>query len=62
MLIVKIENNSQLEKALKTLKNKVHKTKQNDILRERKEYVKKSVVKRSQLRKAIHRDKFINSH
>ena len=61
MLIVKVENNSQLEKSLKVLKNKVLKTKQNDILKERKEYTKKSVERRTELRKAIHRDKFINS-
>lgn len=61
MLIVNIENNTQLERALKTLKNKVLKTKQNEILRGKKEYVKKSVARRTQLRKAIGRDKFINS-
>lgn len=62
MLIVKIDNNTQLEKALKVLKNKVIKTKQNEILRERKEYEKKSVTERAEKRKAIQRNKFINSH
>lgn len=61
MLIVNIENTTQLERALKSLKNKVLKTKQNEILRGKKEYVKKSVARRTQLRKAIGRDKFINS-
>lgn len=62
MLIVKVENNINLEKALKTLKNKVIKTKQNEKLREKKEYNKKSVVRRTNLRKAIDRERFTNSH
>lgn len=41
-----------LEKALKTLKGKVIKTKQNENLRNRLEYTKKSVKKRQQKLKA----------
>jgi small subunit ribosomal protein S21 len=41
-----------LEKALKTLKGKVIKTKQNEKLRNRLQYTKKSVVRRSQINKA----------
>lgn len=52
MLIVKINNNDGIEKALKTLKSKVIKTKQNQILFDKKEFVKKSVVKRNQKLKA----------
>jgi hypothetical protein len=51
MLIVEI-NKDGIEKALKTLKSKVIKTKQNQILFDRKEFVKKSVVKRNQKLKA----------
>ena len=51
MLIVKI-NNGDLNKALKTLKSKVIKTKQNQMLFDKKEFVKKSVVKRQQKLKA----------
>jgi small subunit ribosomal protein S21 len=51
MLIIKI-NNGDLNKALKTLKSKVIKTKQNQILFEKKEFVKTSVVRRSQILKA----------
>ena len=51
MLIVKVEKNN-IEKALKVLKGKVIKTKQNDILRARQSFVKKSVVKRTQISKA----------
>jgi small subunit ribosomal protein S21 len=48
MLKVKIENGQNLEKALKILKGKVIKTKQNEKLRERLQYEKKSVLKRNQ--------------
>jgi small subunit ribosomal protein S21 len=54
MLIIKINNNDGIEKALKTLKSKVIKTKQNQILFDRKEFVKKSVVKRNQKLKAAY--------
>ena len=54
MLFVKINNNDGIEKALKTLKSKVIKTKQNQILFGRKEFVKKSVVKRNQKLKAAY--------
>ena len=47
MLKVKIENNQNLEKALKVLKGKVIKTKQNEKLRERLQYEKKSISKRN---------------
>ena len=53
MLIVEI-NKDGIEKALKTLKSKVIKTKQNQILFDRKEFVKKSVVKRNQKLKAAY--------
>ena len=43
MLIIEIKNGENIERALKTLKSKVIKTKQNQILSERKEYKKKSV-------------------
>lgn len=52
MLIIEIKNQENLEKALKTLKSKVIKTKQNQILLERKEYKKKSVKLREKLLKA----------
>ena len=54
MLIIEIKNNENLEKALKTLKSKVIKTKQNQILFERKEYTKPSVKARTQKLKAIY--------
>lgn len=52
MIIVKVDNNSNIEKALKTYKSKVIKTRQNSHLNDRKEFVKKSVKKRNVLNKA----------
>ena len=52
MIIIPIKNSTSLESSLKTLKFKVYKTKQNEILRERQTYVKDSVKKRNQINKA----------
>ena len=57
MLIVEIKNTENLEKALKTLKSKVIKTKQNQILTDRKQFTKKSVVERTKLLKAKYKQK-----
>ena len=54
MIIVEIGKNENLERALKTLKSKVIKTKQQKLLFERKEFVKPSVKKRIGKLKAIH--------
>jgi len=53
MIIIEIKNNENLERALKTLKSKVIKTKQNQLLLKKKEYTKPSVVKRTAKLKAI---------
>jgi len=52
MIIVNIKSGDNIERALKTLKSKVIKTKQNQLLKERTQYTKKSVVKRAQILKA----------
>lgn len=52
MLIVNVKSGENIEKALKTLKSKVIKTKQNQKLNERRQYTKKSVVRRAQILKA----------
>jgi small subunit ribosomal protein S21 len=52
MLIVKLDKNINIEKALKILKSKVIKTKQTSELVNRKEYTKKSIRKRDILKKA----------
>ena len=57
MLIIEVKNNENLERALKLLKSKVIKTKQNQILNERKEFEKKSVKDRKKILKAIYSQK-----
>jgi ribosomal protein S21 len=52
MLVVKVDSN--IEKALKTLKSKVIKTKQNQRLVELKEFEKKSVREREKMKVAKH--------
>lgn len=53
MIKIKIDKDG-LNKALKTLKTKVIKSKQNQNLIEGKEFVKKSVIKRNQKLKATY--------
>lgn len=57
MLIVKVENKN-LDKALKILKGKVIKSKQNEQLKERLEYKSKSQVRRQQIKDAAYRERF----
>jgi ribosomal protein S21 len=57
MLIVKVNKNGGIEKAIKELKSKVIKTGQNSHLNNRKEHTKKSVLKRQILNKSIYRQK-----
>lgn len=61
MLIIEIGKNDNIEKALKNLKSKVIKTKQQKKLFEKKEYVKPSIKKRAQKLKAIYKEKMINN-
>jgi ribosomal protein S21 len=57
MFIINLDKNLTLEKALKVLKQKVIKSKQNELLRDKKEFTKKSVVLRTEKKKAIYRQK-----
>lgn len=57
MIIIKVKNASSIEQALKQYKFKVYKTKQTEQLRDRQEFTKKSVKKRSQINKAIYLQK-----
>ena len=57
MIIFKVKNTSSLEQALKQYKFKVYKTKQTEQLRDRQEFTKKSVKKRSEVNKAIYLQK-----
>jgi small subunit ribosomal protein S21 len=52
MLIVKVDQNTNIEKALKLFKSKVIKTKLMSELRNRKEFTKKSVTRRTTVNKA----------
>jgi small subunit ribosomal protein S21 len=52
MIVIEIQKGESIEKALKRYKYKVIKTKQIDKLRERQEFVKKSVTKRMKKQKA----------
>lgn len=61
MLIIEIKGNEGIEKALKQLKSKVIKTKQQRVLLERKEFEKKSVTDRKKRLKAIYVQKKKNS-
>ena len=61
MLIIEIKKGDNIERALKTLKSKVFKTKQNQLLQNRKEYIKPSVIKRTQILKAVHSEKIRKS-
>jgi small subunit ribosomal protein S21 len=54
MIIINLEKEKNIETALRTYKNKVQKTKQIQKLRERQEYVKPSVRKRTDRLKAIY--------
>jgi small subunit ribosomal protein S21 len=55
MILIDVKKEKNLESALKKFKYKVLKTKQNEQIRERQEFVKPSVSKRSKKLKAIYR-------
>jgi small subunit ribosomal protein S21 len=57
MLIVDIKNGN-IESALKEYKRKVQKVKQIEELRERKEFIKKSVKNRLQIEEAKRKNKY----
>ena len=54
MLIVKVKDGENIERALKRYKRKVNQTKQMIHLRKNEEFVKPSVIKREQKKKAIY--------
>lgn len=61
MLVVKVDNKGNIEKALKELKSKVIKTKQSKILFDKKEFEKNSVKRRKEIQKASYIQKFKNN-
>lgn len=62
MIIVKVDNKNSIEKALKQYKSKVIKTRQMSELNDRKTFVKDSVKKRKELRKAKYVQKKFKSN
>jgi small subunit ribosomal protein S21 len=62
MLIVKLDKNTTIERALKLYKSKVIKTRQSSELVKRKEFVKESVIKRAELSKAKYVQKKFKSN
>ena len=52
MIIVKVDNKTPIEKALKHFKNKVIKTKLMTELKNRKDFTKKSIVRKNEMNKA----------
>ncbi len=60
MIIIDLSKEKNLEAALKSYKNKVQKTKQIQNLRERKEFVKPSVIRRKEVLKAIYVEQIKN--
>lgn len=60
MIIIDLSKEKNLETALRSYKNKVQKTKQIQNLRERKEFVKPSVIRRNEVLKAIYVEQIKN--
>lgn len=62
MLIVEVNGKQTIDRALKTLKRKWDKNKTMKELRERKEFKKKSVKKRSEKTRAVYIEKKYRSN
>jgi len=62
MIIIKLDKNISIEKALKLYKSKLIKIKQNNELISRKKFEKKSVIKRKQILKAKYIQKLKTSN
>lgn len=58
MLIVNVDSKTPIEKALKLFKSKVIKTKLMTELKSRKEFTKKSIKRRVEMKKAIYSEQF----
>jgi small subunit ribosomal protein S21 len=60
MLEINVKEEGSIEKALKTLKKKFANTKVLKQLRDRKEFVKPSELRRAELKDAKYKNNFIN--
>ena len=61
MLVIQIKEGDNIEKALKKYKKKFEKAQILIQLRERKHYEKRSVTRRKEIQKAIHRQEFLSN-
>lgn len=62
MLVVQIKAGENIDRALKRYKRKCKNVKLVQEIRSRKEYVKKSVRMREQIKKAKHKAKYLREH
>jgi small subunit ribosomal protein S21 len=62
MIIVKLDKNTNIEKALKIYKSKIIKTRQSSEINSKQEFVKKSVLRRQQINKAKYVQKKFKSN
>lgn len=62
MLVVEVNSKQSIEKALKTLKRKWDKSKSMQTLRDKKEFTKKSIKRRQEIKKAAYIQKKYKSN
>ena len=62
MLVVEVNGKQSIEKALKTLKRKWDKSKSMETLRDKKEFTKKSIKRRQEIKKAAYIQKKYKSN
>ncbi len=62
MLVVEVNGKQSIEKALKTLKRKWDKSKSMQTLRDKKEFTKKSIKRRQEIKKAAYIQKKYKSN
>lgn len=61
MIIIQVKKGENIDRALKRYKYKVIKTRQIEKLREKQEFVKKSVKRREQKMKAIYKQSLVDN-
>ena len=61
MIVIQVKKGENIDRALKRYKYKVIKTRQTEKLREKQEFVKKSVKRRKQKMKAIYKQSLVDN-
>lgn len=62
MIIVEVNSKQPIERAIKTLKRKWDKSKAMQILRDKKEFTKKSIKRRQEIKKSTYiQKKYVNN-